>query len=181
LARDRSTTVAGYHHRRPACSVLPLLSGDAGSAVLTTKLHKLAALRLLSDGLGQLEEQRQERIGRGDNPVEVDREVAQMALNGVVTFLLDLGIESHPLVRLLSGLAALSADSSPPPMLAPAVTRHRRPGPALHRRDQGQAGRDHGISTDRGIGPESSRRVGCPMHSVEIETSIRCRNASDGG
>jgi hypothetical protein len=129
LARDRSTTVAGYHHRRPACPVLPLLSGDAGSAVLTTKLHKLAALRLLSDGLGQLEEQRQERIGRGDNPVEVDREVAQMALNGVVTFLLDLGIESHPLVRLLSGLAALSADSSPPPMLAPAITRHRRPDP----------------------------------------------------
>jgi hypothetical protein len=106
LARGRSTTVAGYHPRRPACPVLPFLSGDAGSAVLTTKLHKLAALRLLSDGLGQLEEQRQERIGRGDNPVEVDREVAQMAVNGVMTFLLDLGIESHPLVRLLSGLRA---------------------------------------------------------------------------
>ena len=37
---------------------------------------------------------------------------AQAALNGVVTFFLDHGIESQPLVRLLSGLAAVPAQIS---------------------------------------------------------------------
>jgi hypothetical protein len=56
--------------------------------VLTGKLHQLAALRLLSDGMGELEEHRRQRIERGDNLAEVDRETAQAALNGVVTFFL---------------------------------------------------------------------------------------------
>jgi hypothetical protein len=99
---------------------------------LAEKLHKLAALRLLGDALGTLEEQHQQRIDRGDNPADVDRETAQAALTGVVTFFLELGIESRPLVRLLSELAALTAGSSSSRMLAPAVTRHRRPdSPAI--------------------------------------------------
>ena len=93
------------------------------------KLHKLASLRLLNDGLGNLELQRLSRIERGDNPAKVDRETAQAALNGLVTFLLDHGIESQPFVRLLSGLVALTAGSSLPAIFAPTVTRHRRPDP----------------------------------------------------
>jgi hypothetical protein len=99
---------------------------------VTRRLHKLAALRLLGDALGKLEEQRQQRIDRGDNPADVDRETAQLALTAVVAFFLDYGIESKPLVRLLSELVALTAGSSPSRMLAPAVTRHRRPdSPAI--------------------------------------------------
>ena len=94
---------------------------------MARRLNKLAALRLLSDGMSMLERQHKERIAGGENPADVDREIAQMALNGVVTFFLDCSIESSPLVRLLSGLEALSAGSSPPAMLAPTVTRHRRP------------------------------------------------------
>jgi hypothetical protein len=75
----------------------------------------------------QLEKQRQQRIDRGDAANAVDRETAQMALNGVVTFFLDHGIESQPLVRLLSDLAALTAGASPSRMLTPVATRHRRP------------------------------------------------------
>jgi hypothetical protein len=107
--------------------VLPFLSGGVGSSALAHKLNKLAALRLLSDGMSGLERKHKERIERGENPADVDREIAQMALNGVVTLFLDCSIESGPLVRLLDGLAALSAGSSPPDMLAPTVTRHRRP------------------------------------------------------
>lgn len=95
-------------------------------------MRELAALQLLSDGLGELEKQRQERIARGDNSSEVDREIAQMALTGVVTFCLDLGIESGPIVRLLGGLEALSAGSSAARMFTPAATRNRRPdAPAI--------------------------------------------------
>jgi hypothetical protein len=94
---------------------------------LAGKLNKLAGLRLLSDGMSHLERQHKERIDRGDNPAEVDREAAQAALTGVVTFFLDHGIESQPLVRLLNELAALTAGSSTSRMLTPAVTRHRRP------------------------------------------------------
>jgi len=66
---------------------------------------------------------------QGDDAAEVDRDTAQEALTGVVVFFMDYGIESQPLVRLLSELAALTAGSKPSPMLAPAVTRHRRPDP----------------------------------------------------
>jgi hypothetical protein len=68
---------------------------------------KLAALRLLGDALGKLEEQSQQRIARGDNPADVDRETAQAALTAVVAFFLDYGIESKPLVRLFYRWARL--------------------------------------------------------------------------
>jgi hypothetical protein len=86
------------------------------------KLHKLAALRRLRERMSELEKQRRDRLERGDNPGEADRDAAQLALTDVVTFFLDHDMQSEPLVRLLSELAALSAGSSPSPMLAPAVT-----------------------------------------------------------
>lgn len=48
--------------------------GDPGSGVLAEKLTKLAAMRFLSDGLERIEKQHQQRIDRGNNPAEVDRE-----------------------------------------------------------------------------------------------------------
>jgi hypothetical protein len=93
---------------------------------LAEKLHKLEALRLLGKSMHELETQRQHRIDRGDNPADVDREAAQAALSLVLAFFQDHGIESRPLARLLSELAALTAGASPSRMLAPAVTRHRR-------------------------------------------------------
>jgi hypothetical protein len=99
---------------------------------VTTKLQKLAALRLLAERMSEIERQHQQRIERGDRPAEVDRDAAQLALNDVGTFFQDHGIESRPLVRLLSELAALTAGSSPSAMLAPAATHHRRPdSPAI--------------------------------------------------
>ena len=89
--------------------------------------HKLAALRLLGEGMSQLEKQHQQRIERGDDPAEVDRDTAQLALNIVVTFFLDHGIESQPLIPLLSELVAVSAGSRPSRMLTPARTGHRSP------------------------------------------------------
>jgi hypothetical protein len=88
--------------------------------ILAKTLHKLAALRLLSEGMGELEKQRLQRIERGDDAAEVDREAAQAALIGVATFFQDYGIEAKPLVRLLSDIAAVSFGSSPSRMLAPA-------------------------------------------------------------
>jgi hypothetical protein len=96
---------------------------------LPRKSHKLAALRLLSYGLSKLEKRHQERIERGDNPAEVDRETAQSALNGVLAFFQDYDIEAKPLVRLLSALAALTAGANLPAMLTPVSMRHRRPDP----------------------------------------------------
>jgi hypothetical protein len=107
--------------------VLPFFRAVSGVVPLAGKLNEVAALRLLSDRMSQLERQHKERIERGGNPADVDREIAQMALTDVVTLFLDCSIESSPLVRLLDGLVALSAGSSPPAMLAPTVTRHRRP------------------------------------------------------
>jgi len=75
----------------------------------------------------QTERQRQQRVQHGENPAEVDRDAAQIALTGVVAFFQDQGIESEPLVRLLGDLTALTAGASPAPMLAPSATRHRRP------------------------------------------------------
>jgi hypothetical protein len=93
------------------------------------KLHKLASLRRLSGKMSEFEKQRRERIERGEDAVEADRDAAQLALTEMVAFFLDHGIESNPLVRLLSELAALSAGSSPSSILAPAATPHRRPDP----------------------------------------------------
>jgi hypothetical protein len=93
---------------------------------LAEQLNELGALRRLSEGMSWLERQHKERIERGEIAGDVDREIAQRALNGVVTFFLDCGIEASPLVRLLSAIEALSAGSSPPAMLAPMATNHRR-------------------------------------------------------
>jgi len=79
--------------------------------------------------MSEFEKQRRERIERGEDAVEADRDAAQLALTEMVAFFLDHGIESNPLVRLLSELAALSAGSSPSSILAPAATPHRRPDP----------------------------------------------------
>jgi hypothetical protein len=95
----------------------------------TGKLHVLAALRLLQDQMRGYERERRQRIGRGDEPAEADRDAAQLALTAVVAFFLDYGIESEPLVRLLSALAALSEGSRPSSMLTPAAKSHRRPTP----------------------------------------------------
>ena len=89
--------------------------------------YQLAALRLLRDGVSKIEKQRQKRIERGDDPTEVDRDTAQLALTGVIEFFLDTRIETKPLIRLLSELVALSAGARSPGMLVPAPTRNRRP------------------------------------------------------
>jgi len=90
------------------------------------KGHKLADLRVLSKGMVKFEEMRRQRMTAGHDPAEVDRDTAQLALTCVVGFFVDHGIESGPLVRLLSDIEALSNGSSPSAMLAPAATRHRR-------------------------------------------------------
>jgi hypothetical protein len=56
-----------------------------------------------------------------------DRETAQNALKVVMTFLLDHGIESSPVARLLSALSALSAGSSLPNIFKPLPASNRRP------------------------------------------------------
>jgi hypothetical protein len=94
---------------------------------VTKRLTKLGALRLLADTLATLERRREQRIARGDDAAEVDRDTAQLALTAVVAFCEGHGIESRPLVRLLGDLMALTAGASPSPMLTPAATRHRRP------------------------------------------------------
>jgi hypothetical protein len=94
---------------------------------VTAKLHRLAALRQLGGRMSEIEKQRRQRTEDGENPAEVDRDAAQLALTDVVTFFLDHEIESQPLVRLLNELAALSAGASPSAMLAPTATPHRRP------------------------------------------------------
>ena len=96
---------------------------------MEAKVHRLKQLRLLSEGLSRVERQHHQRIARGDNAAEADRETAQAALNGVVMFLQNNQMESRPLIRLVSALAALTGGSSAPAMLAPTPTRHRRPDP----------------------------------------------------
>jgi hypothetical protein len=136
-------------------------------------LHKLAALRLLSDGLSKFEMQHQPRIERGDHPADVDREIAQAALAGVVTFLLDNGIESQPLFRLLS---ALSTDGW---LQSSTHARSRghapsQAGSAKHRRDQREASCDHGISTASWIEPQGSQRLGCRLvHECLAQETVR--------
>ena len=77
--------------------------------------------------MSELETLRQQRIQNKDDFAVTDREVAESGLAAVVTFLQECKIESGALVPLLADLAALSAGASPSPMLAPAVTQHRRP------------------------------------------------------
>jgi hypothetical protein len=103
--------------------------GRSRSIASTNKPPALAALHLLKERMAKLEQQHQQRIARGDVPAVVDREIAQIALADVVEFLMDSGIDSTPLTRLLADLEALSAGSRPSGMLAVAVTRHRRPEP----------------------------------------------------
>ena len=88
-----------------------------------------AALRLLADDMSAIEAERRQRIEGGVDPAEADRGAAQLALTEVVSFFLEHGIESEPLVRLLSELAALNEGSSPSALLLPAMTSHRRPNP----------------------------------------------------
>lgn len=94
---------------------------------MAKQIPKLAALRMLGDLMKELEKQRQKRIDSGDEPADVDRETAQGALTGVMQFFLDHGIETMPLMRLLSELGAVTAGASPSKMLAPSASRHRRP------------------------------------------------------
>lgn len=94
---------------RPAAGLLwaAFNSGACREGELAEELNKLVALRRLSEGMSWLEGQHKERIERGEFPADVDRDIAQLALNGVVTFFLDCGIESSPVVRLLSAIEAL--------------------------------------------------------------------------
>jgi hypothetical protein len=93
---------------------------------LADKQHRLAALRIFGESMEKLEQLRQQGIANSYDPAVVDRVTAQQALNGVVLLCLEVGIESSPLARLLTGIEALSSGSRPPAMLAPAATRHRR-------------------------------------------------------
>ena len=60
---------------------------------LTKPLHELVALRSLSDGMAQIEAQHRERIKRGDDVGEADRDAAQLALTGIAKFFAAAGIE----------------------------------------------------------------------------------------
>ena len=93
---------------------------------MSEKLHRLAALRVLGEGMTNFERLRQQRIDAGENPAEVDRDIAQLALTCAVGFCLDLGIEAGPLHRLLGGLEGLSAGAKAPEMLRPSRIGHRR-------------------------------------------------------
>lgn len=96
---------------------------------MAKKISTPTVLRPLRESMRELEIQRQERLARGDNSVDVNRDVAEAGVAHVVDFFLDHGIESKPLYRLLCELAALSAGASPSRILLPAKTRHRRPDP----------------------------------------------------
>jgi hypothetical protein len=89
------------------------------------KLHKLAALRVLKEGMAKFEAVRQARLEAGQAQGEVDRETAQLALTCVVGFFVDHGIEAGPLHRVLGGLEALSAGSRAIEMLRPITVAHR--------------------------------------------------------
>jgi hypothetical protein len=131
--------------------------------------------------MGELEKQHLQRIERGDDAAEVDREAAQAALIGVATFFQDYGIEAKPLVRLLSDLAAVSFGSSPSRMLAPAVTRHRRPDAPAIEAIKGRLGaimefRQRAGLTRKAAGEWVVRHVPSKM-----KRSTRLGQAGDGG
>jgi hypothetical protein len=94
---------------------------------MTTGVHKLAALRLLSQGMSRIERQRRQRIERGEDPAEVNRDAAQLALTRVVGFFQSYGIDSGPLISFLEDLVALTGGAKPSRMLTPGATRHCRP------------------------------------------------------
>jgi hypothetical protein len=96
---------------------------------LTSGTHKLARLRALTDAMAQIEAQQKERFKRGDNPIEADRDAAQLALTCIAEFFLDAGIKTKPIIRLLEEIVALSAGSRLSDMLTPAPTPHRPPDP----------------------------------------------------
>lgn len=85
------------------------------------------ALQRLNADMQALEQHHHERLTAGDAASAVDRDTAEQGLARVVDFFLDHRLESQPIYRLLGALAALSAGASPPAMLRPAKTRHRRP------------------------------------------------------
>ena len=58
------------------------------------RLHKLAALRLLTESMAAIEANRRARVKRGDNVSEVDRDAAQSALTGIAAFFHEIGVES---------------------------------------------------------------------------------------
>jgi hypothetical protein len=95
---------------------------NVSSAKQTVNLNQLNAAMI------GLEEERLRLItGHEELTAVTDRETAQNALNVVVTFLLDRGIESSPVARLLSALSALSAGSSLPNIFKPLPASNRRP------------------------------------------------------
>src|SRR5829696_7773748 len=96
---------------------------------MAENIHKLAALRLLGQELGALEAQRRQRLENEDDAPAANREAAQMALNAVLTFFQDYGIETGPLIPLLAELVAVSAGSRPSAMLKPATKAHRAADP----------------------------------------------------
>ena len=96
---------------------------------MTTGVQKLVALQGLADIMAQIEGQRRERIKRGDNPAEIDRDATQLSLTGIAGFFEAAGIESKPVIRLLAEIVALSSGSRLSDMLTPASTPHRPPDP----------------------------------------------------
>jgi len=140
---------------------------------VTDKPHKLAALRGLREKMMEFEKRRQACIELGDDPGEADRDAAQNALTAVVAFFLDFGIESEPLVRLLSELAALTEGSMPSTMLQPAATTHRRQDPPAiagikgrlaavmeHRQNAGLSRKDAAAWVARRLPPRMRDRIG---------------------
>jgi hypothetical protein len=147
--------------------------GAREDRIVTDKPHKLAALRGLSEQMTEFEKRRQVCIGLGNDPGEADRDAAQNALTAVVAFFLDFGIESEPLVRLLSELAALTEGSMPSTMLQPAATTHRRQDPPAiagikgrlaavmeHRQNAGLSRKDAAAWVARRLPPRMRDRIG---------------------
>ena len=93
------------------------------------KMHKLSALRLLNEELASIEQQCQQFKALGGNAAQADLDAGLGALARTITFLEDCKVQSESLVRVLSALQAVAAGASPPAMLAPAATRHRKPDP----------------------------------------------------
>jgi hypothetical protein len=90
------------------------------------------ALHVVDVEMRALEDQHAQRLAAGEAAATLDREIAEAGLSRIVSFFLDHGIESQPVYRLLTAIAAVSAGASPPPMLLPTKTHHRRPGaPAI--------------------------------------------------
>lgn len=96
---------------------------------MAKQLDEVSTLRELGDAMMQIEKQRLQRVEGGTNPAEADRDAAQMALTGVAAFLASNGIESRPVIRLLSELTAITEGSRLSDMLTPDVSGHRPADP----------------------------------------------------